>query len=363
MTRPTRIRIDEAAITHNVQRVRQCAPGKKIIAMVKANAYGCGIENVVPVLDGNVDCFGVACIEEAMAIRQLGIRTSCMLAQGVFDVEELKLAAAQGFQCVIHHRVQLEWLLATPLISPIKVWVKVNTGMHRLGLPMEEIEDIVRCLQACPWVNPEIGLMTHLANADVLDHEHNQLQLTRFTQQLPPLVNSLSRSMANSAALLTCPHMHLDVVRPGIMLYGVSPFATQIGSDHGLLPVMRFQSAIGSIYHYPAFSPIGYGGTWQSDKPAVIGVIPVGYGDGYPRRIAANTPIWVNGCTTVIVGRVSMDMITVDLTHCPGINIGDPVELWGQHIPVEVVARSAGTIGYELLCQVTKRAFALSITA
>ena len=357
MTRPTHIRIDEAAITHNAQRVRQCAPDKKIIAMVKANAYGCGIGKVVPALDGIVDCFGVACIEEAIAIRQLGIRTSCLLAQGVFDIEELKLASNQGFQCVIHHPLQLQWLLTTPLPNPINVWVKVNTGMQRLGLPMKEVADVIRSLQACSWVNPDIGVMTHLANADVLDHEHNQQQFTRFTQQLPLVVNTLSRSMANSAAILTSPHMHLDAVRPGIMLYGVSPFATQIGRDHGLLPVMHFQSAVGSIYHHPAGAPIGYGSTWQSDKPSVIGVIPVGYGDGYPRRIAVNTPIWVNGFTTVIVGRVSMDMITVDLTHCPGISIGDPVELWGQHIPIEVVARSAGTIGYELLCQVTKRAF------
>lgn len=354
VTRPTYIHIDVAALLHNIKRVKQCAPGKKIIAMVKANAYGCGLSTVVPVLEGEVDVFGVACIEEAMSIRALGSRADCMLAQGVFSVEELKLAAIQHFQCVIHQPQQLQWVLANPLDTTIKVWVKVDTGMHRLGLSPHEVADVLRCLQDCPWVDNEIGLMTHLACGDEVDNPYNDQQLQCFNQLAIPTANIL-RSMANSAAILALHNMHFDVVRPGIMLYGVSPFANQTGAEYGLLPVMHFRSAVSTIHHFDPHARIGYGGIWHIDKPSIIGVVPVGYGDGYPRHISANTPTSVNGMIAPIVGRVSMDMLTINLTDCPGVKVGDPVELWGMDIPVEIIAKSAGTIGYELLCQVTTR--------
>ena len=342
------------ALLHNVGRVRQCAPGKKIIAMVKANAYGCGLSSVLPVLDGHVDAFGVACLEEAMALRSLGSRSECVLFQGVVGADELQLASEQNFQCVIHQLRQLQWILDKPLTKKIKVWVKVNTGMSRLGFFPHEVADIISALLACPWIDNEIGLMTHLACADEPEKSCNYSQLQLFNGLSLPNIKML-HSIANSAAILALPEMHADVVRPGIMLYGVSPFANQIGQELGLIPVMRLVSAVSTIRHYPAYACIGYGGTWQSDAPATIGVVAVGYGDGYPRHIAPNTPTWVNGFIAPVVGRVSMDMLTIDLTECPSVKVGDAVELWGQYIPVETVAKSAGTIAYELLCQMSPR--------
>lgn len=355
MARPTRVYIDTTALLHNVRRVRQCAPGKKIIAMVKANAYGCGLPSVLPALEGQVEAFGVASLEEAMALRGLGSRSDCVLFQGVFGSDELHLVARQNFQCVIHHLPQLQWLLNTPLSKKIKVFVKVNTGMHRLGFSPAESHEIIHALSNCPWVDEDIGLMTHLACADEPDNISNQQQLLSFNHLSVPQHVKITRSIANSAAILALPEMHVDIVRPGIMLYGVSPFANQDGRALGLMPVMRFVSAVSAIHHYPPNAPIGYGSTWQSDKASIIGVVAAGYGDGYPRHVAANTTVWVNGFLAPIVGRISMDMLTIDLTDCPGVAIGDAVELWGQNIPVEAIARAAGTIAYELICQLSPR--------
>ena len=354
MTRPTRIHINESALVHNLERVRRCAPGKKIIAMVKANAYGCGLSIVLRTLDGRVDAFGVASLEEAMTLRALGSHSDCLLLQGVFNPEEFKIVAKERLQCVIHQPRQLQWLLTTPLMSKIKVWVKVNTGMHRLGFPAHGVEHVIRSLLDCPWVDADIGLMTHMASADEPELTCNQDQLQCFNSLSLPKAN-LIRSIANSAAILALPAMHADVVRPGLMLYGVSPFKSQTGTELGLMPVMRFMSAVTTIHHYPPYARIGYSGTWHSDKPTIIGIVPVGYGDGYPRHLTLDTPTWVNGYIAPVVGRVSMDMLTINLTDCPGVLEGDPVELWGQHVPIETIAKSAETIPYELLCKMTSR--------
>ncbi|WP_058527146.1 alanine racemase [Legionella erythra] len=354
MTRPTRVQIDSMALLHNVQCVKRFAPGKKVIAMVKANAYGCGLSDVVPALEGQVDAFGVACLEEALAIRGLGARSDCVLFQGIFTPDELAVVSEQQFQCVIHQPHQLQWLLANPMPKAIKIWVKINTGMHRLGFAPEECYEVLQALMACPWVDEDIGLMTHMASADEPDNPSNQSQIKIYRDLALPS-KRLIHSISNSAAIMALPDTHADVVRPGIMLYGVSPFINQTGQQLGLVPVMRFVSAISAIHHFPAGARIGYGGSWQTSKPSVIGVVAAGYGDGYPRHIAQNTPVWVNGVHAPIVGRVSMDMLTIDLSHCPTVKIGDPVELWGQYIPVETIAMSAGTIAYELLCQFSPR--------
>lgn len=353
MTRPTRVYIDPSALLHNVQQVRSRAPHSHIIAMVKANAYGCGLAAVIPVLEGRVNAFGVACLEEAITVRRLGGATDCILFQGVFAPEELLVAQQHRLQCVIHHRQQLAWLLATPLPLPMRIWVKVNTGMHRLGFHPTELDDVIRALKACPWVDSNLGLISHLANADVPEHPSNAEQLTAFSHL--PLHEFTFCSLANSGAIIGMSDSHTDVVRPGIILYGVSPFPDKTGVELGLLPVMCFRSAISVVRAYPPNAPIGYGSTWKSESPALIGVIPAGYGDGYPRQINPNTPVWINGYFVPIVGRVSMDMLCVDLTHCPGIQTGDEVELWGNHVPIETVAQSAGTIPYELLCHISSR--------
>lgn len=353
MSRPTRLVVEPSALLHNLAQIRRFAPGKKIITMVKANAYGCGIQAVVPVLEGQVDAFGVACIEEAMVIRKMGSRTDCILFQGVFSPDEFKMVAQHQLGCVLHQPHQVEWLLNTPLDTPIKLWVKVNTGMHRLGFKPDELQGIMNALQTCSWVDKDIGLMTHLACADEPERIENSQQISLF--EGISVKGFTQRSIANSAAIISFPQTHADVVRPGIMLYGVSPFARQTATDLGLVPVMRFVSAISAVHDNPPLAQVGYSGTWNSQKPSRIGIVAAGYGDGYPRHIAANTPIWVQGREVVIVGRVSMDMLAVDLTDHPDIQPGAPVELWGTHVLVERIAKSAGTTGYELLCQISER--------
>lgn len=353
MSRPTRLAINSGALLHNLERIKYFAPGKKIIAMVKANAYGCGLHTVIPVLEGQVDAFGVACIEEALVIRKMGSRTPCILFQGVFSLDELKTLVQYDLGCVLHQPHQLQWLINTPLSTPIKVWVKINTGMHRLGFKPEELQGVMDALQECAWVDKEIGLMTHMACADEPERIENSQQIALF--EGISVAGFSQRSMANSAAIISCPKMHADVVRPGIMLYGVSPFANKTAIDLGLLPVMRFVSAISAVHNNLPLAQVGYSGTWKSDKPSRIGIIPAGYGDGYPRHIAPNTPVWVQGREACIVGRVSMDMMAVNLTDHPDIQVGAPVELWGIHILVERIAKAAGTSGYELLCQITQR--------
>jgi len=354
VSRPTCLLTSANALLHNLKRVKACAPQQKVMAVVKANAYGTGLDFAIPVLNGQVDAFAVSCLEEALKIRELGSRASCLVLQGVFNAEEWRVAARYGFDCVIHHQAQLKWLLSVPLPSKIKVWVKINTGMHRLGFAMDEVEEVLRTLESCPWVDKDIRLMTHLARADERGHPYNDFQFNAFNA-MSGSFKKYAHSIANSAAILSLPKTHADVVRPGIMLYGVSPFENQTGVDLGLMPVARLMSAITVIHHYPAGSSIGYGGTYTTDRPSIIGIVPVGYGDGYPRHIQPQTPVWVNGVMVPVVGRVSMDMLTIDLTTIPDAQEGDPVELWGPNIPIEQIATSAGTIAYELLCQMTDR--------
>lgn len=361
MARPTRIEVDVDALRHNVIRVQSCAPGRKIIAMVKANAYGCGVSAVVPALDAYVDAFGVACFEEARVLRKYTSRT-CVLMQGVFQQHELFDLADAGCEPVVHQPQQLAWILEMPLPDTIRVWVKVDTGMHRLGFDVDTVQTVIASLKACPWVDDNIGVMTHLASADEPQNPQNQAQLAVFNQ-LDLSDGVFERSMSNSAAILSCSEALADVVRPGIMLYGVSPFADQTAVSLDLKPVMRFISEITAIHTYAAGECVGYGGTWEAKRISRIGVVAAGYGDGYPRHVAPNTPVYINGQHVPIVGRVSMDMLTVDLTNCEfdNIELGSRVELWGDHLPVERIAQAAGTIGYELLCQISPRVRAKAV--
>ncbi len=361
MARPTRIEVDTDALRHNVMRVKAEAPGRKIIAMVKANAYGCGVSAVVPTLEPHVDAFGVACLEEARVRRQFTSRP-CVLLQGVFQKKELFDLSDAGFEPLVHHLEQLAWILETPLPKAIRVWVKVDTGMHRLGFDVQTAGRVIEALQACPWVDESLGVMTHLASADEPHHPQNKAQLELF-KQLHLAQGVVVQSISNSAAILSCPEALADVVRPGIMLYGVSPFQQQTGLSLDLKPVMHFISEITAIHTYAPGARVGYGGTWEAKRTSKIGVVAVGYGDGYPRHVAPGTPVLIHGQHVPIVGRVSMDMLTVDLTdyEAADIALGTRVELWGAHLPVEHIARAAGTIGYELICQISPRVRAKAV--
>lgn len=354
MTRPTYVYFDEDALLNNLRVIKKHAPTQKIIAMVKANAYGCGINKVIPILSKEVYAFGVACIEEALAIRNIYVNAACILFQGIFSKDEMEVVYNHNFQIVIHQQRQLDWVLQSPNDFKIKVWVKVDTGMHRLGFHEQEVDKVMHQLGACPWVDKNIGMISHLAFADEIDNINNFKQLDKFSK-VTNSYHNISRSMANSAAVLGLPDAMLDVVRPGLMLYGVSPIKDKLAKDFSLEPVMRFVSKVTEIHDYPAHAAIGYSGIWQSDKPSKIGVIPVGYADGYPRVVNSLAKVWVAGNIAPIVGRISMDMLTIDLTTCKNVQIGDEVELWGKHISIEEAAQAAGTISYEILTKIGSR--------
>jgi len=322
-----------------------------VAAAIKADGYGHGLAQVARTLDA--DAFAVACIEEALALRDAGVNRSIVLLQGVFEAAELSLCARHGLDIVIHHPEQALMLERARLERPLRVWLKIDTGMHRLGLEPETIAAMFRRLRGCPSAAADIGLMSHLARADERDCAYTLQQLNIFEGATAGL--SGERSFANSAGILGWPQTHFDWVRPGIMLYGASPFVDSLAADEGLRPVMTFHTRLISIKRLCQGEPIGYGGTWTCPEDMDVGVAAVGYGDGYPRHAPSGTPVLVNGRVAALVGRVSMDMITLDLRRHPEAQIGDPVVLWGEGLPVERIAEAAGTISYTLLCGVTAR--------
>ncbi|CAK0779252.1 alanine racemase 1 [Gammaproteobacteria bacterium] len=357
MTRPTQAVIDRAALRHNLARVRAVAPGRQVMAIVKANAYGHGLARVARFFcdDGcaDVDAFGVACLEEAKILRAAGVEHPITLLEGVFEPEEYHDAARLGLTVVIHHLWQIEALESAVLPTPVSVWLKVDTGMHRLGLPLEEVSEAWRRLQACRGVLSPVGLMTHFACADERNSPTTAGQLARFREVVAGLPGEWC--LANSAAILSDPAGHGQWVRPGLMLYGVSPFSGESAASLGLRPVMQFTSRLIAIHTIRRGEAVGYGGSWVCTADTVVGTVAAGYADGYPRYAPSGTPVLVNGRLAPLVGRVSMDMLCVDLSNHPDAQIGNPVLLWGEGLPVEEIATAAGTIPYELLCHIAPR--------
>jgi len=356
MSRATQALIDLSALRHNLQRVKQLAPKSKIIAVIKADGYGHGLLRVAKALDA-ADCFGVASLDEALQLRSKNIRKTVVLLEGVFETSEFSKAGLQNAEVVIHHISQLDMLeeyarTASSAASRISVWLKIDTGMHRLGFPPDIVQIAWQRLQAIPLVK-EVYLMTHLANADDTSDKTTEQQLKDFDTATQGF--QAPKSIANSGGIIGWPASHADYVRPGIMLYGVTPFNEGTGLDYDLKPVMTLSSELIAVNYFRKGSKIGYGGTFTCPEDMPVGVVAIGYGDGYPRHAKSGTPVLVNGLRTQLIGRVSMDMICVDLREQPDAKVGDPVVLWGDGLPVEEVARGADTIGYELLCHVTQR--------
>ncbi|HKK06496.1 MAG TPA: alanine racemase [Gammaproteobacteria bacterium] len=363
MTRATRAVIDLAALQHNLRQARAAAPGARVMAIVKANAYGHGLEHVADALaqgEQGCDSFGVACLDEALALRAAGIDRPIVLLEGFTTAGDIELLRRHRLETVVHHEAQLAMLEHAPPGAPIVVWLKVDTGMHRLGFAPEAAAAAYSRLKDCRAVAGPPRLMTHLANADDRTDACTANQLTRFDEATAKLTGP--RSIANSAGLLGWSEAQREWVRPGIMLYGVSPFCDATAAELGLRPVMTLHSELIAVNHYRRGDAIGYGGTWVCPEDMPVGVIGIGYGDGYPRHAVSGTPVLVNGRAVQLVGRVSMDMICVDLRTQPRARVGDPVVLWGQGLPVEVVADHASTIGYELLCSVTQRVTLVTAT-
>jgi alanine racemase len=351
MTRATRAVIDLHALQHNLKRVRQLAPSSRVMAVIKANGYGHGLQRVARSL-ASADAFGVACMEEAVALRDMGVSIPILLLEGVTDDAELSLALRLNLDVVVHQQRQLD-LMKNPVSGhTLDAWLKLDTGMHRLGFSSGELASAWQQLEASPLVNKKY-LMTHLACGDNRESNKTIEQIDLFNTTVANIPGEFS--IANSAGILGWSASHLQWVRPGIMLYGVSPFDNDSGTQQDLLPVMTLYSQLIAINHFKKGDTIGYGGTWSCPEDMPVGVVAIGYGDGYPRHAAAGTPVLVNGKRVPLIGRVSMDMITVDLRSQPQASIGDEVILWGKGLPVEEIAQHAGTIGYDLLCGVTTR--------
>ncbi len=352
MTRPARVIINLDALRHNLSRVRHYAPNSKVMAIVKADAYGHGIARVAGAL-ANADAFGVACLEEAQQLRAAGVRQRILLLEGPYTAEEMDDIRHFRLDMVVHHRFQLDLLERAHINAPVHVWLKVDSGMHRLGFAPSEVGKVRERLRDLEGVADGIRFITHLACANEPDNAMTRQQAEIFFDATRPY--QAEKSLANSAALIAWREYCLDWVRPGLMLYGVSPIDGQTAAGFGLEPVMSLESALISVKRLKRGDPVGYGASWRCPADMPVGVVAAGYGDGYPRHARTGTPILVEGKPCVLIGNPSMDMLTVDLRACPEARIGDHVLLWGRGLPVEATALHAGTVPYELLCGVHKR--------
>ena len=349
MTRPIQARIRSSALRDNLAIARRRAPDARIMAVIKANAYGHGLLRVARALR-DADGFAVLDLDAALRLRAEGYGRRIVLLEGFFELPELPVMAQHGLVAVVHCVEQVRMLEALPLTAPLDVFLKLNTGMNRLGLAAAELRPALARLQASRNVG-EITLMTHFACAD--DETGIAWQLERFEAVTAGL--ELPVSLANSATLLRHPHAARGWIRAGIMLYGASPFADEGAGALGLQPAMTLESRLIAAHTLSAGDVVGYGGTFRAEVPMRIGVVACGYADGYPRHAPTGTPVLVGGRRTRTLGRVSMDMLCVDLSDLPDTGIGTPVVLWGEGVPVEEVAAAAGTISYELLCALAPR--------
>ncbi len=347
-----RAEISSRALKANLARLREIAPGSKVMAVVKANGYGHGLLNVAEVVN-DADGFGLARLEEALEVRAGGVNARLLLLEGFFRTEDLPLLVEHDIDTVVHHESQLAMLESVSLETPVTVWLKVDSGMHRLGFHPEDFEQVYQRLLANANVAKPVHLMTHFSCADEPDNQVTAAQMTRFQQVTEGLPGD--KTLANSAGVLYWPDSQADWIRPGIALYGVSPVAGDLGANHGLQPAMALMSQLIAVREHKAGESVGYGAYWTSSRDTRLGVVAIGYGDGYPRNAPEGTPVLVNGRRVPIVGRVSMDMLTVDLGPDANDKVGDAAMLWGPDLPVEEVAEQIGTIAYELVTKLTPR--------
>lgn len=349
MPRPVFATISLPALRHNLSVARASAPGAFLWAVVKADGYGHGLENAQA---GFARADGLALVEfdAATRLRASGWTRPLLMLDGAFDPADTGQAAAQQLTLVVHGMHQLDWIARLPAHSRIDVYLKMNSGMNRLGFPAADFCAAFERARALPAIR-SITLMTHFADAD-RDHGTDD---ARYCFERTTAGLQAPRSLANSAAMLSAPATLADAVRPGVMLYGGTPFAHRDANALGLRAAMRFESQLVGVQSVPTGGAIGYGSTFRAAQPMRIGIVACGYADGYPRHAPPGTPVAVAGVRTCVVGRVSMDLLTVDLAPVDTAGVGAPVELWGPVIPVDEVARASGTIGYQLMCAVAPR--------
>ncbi|MFK0571304.1 alanine racemase [Endozoicomonas sp.] len=352
MGRPAKAKINLDALRHNYRIARQLSGNGQVMAVVKADAYSHGATACASALAYIASGFAVACIEEALELRAAGIKQPILLLEGFFEPSELAMIDRYRLDTVIHHQHQIDALVAHPLSHPVRIWLKMDSGMGRVGFSPDAYRAAWEQLSGLSCVK-DIVLMSHFACADEAESNHAQQQLVTFnayTRDLPG-----ERSFCNSAGLVALKEARGDWSRPGLLLYGVSPFTeAPHGIESKIQPVMELSSAIISIKDIPVGSSVGYGSQWMAGRPTRLGVVAIGYADGYPRHAVSGTPVSINGCRVPLVGRVSMDMLTVDLTDVPNVQIGDRAILWGPDLAISEVAQKADTIPYQLLCNLNR---------
>lgn len=356
MSRYAMATVSIQALQHNLQQVRAYAPHSKVIAMIKANAYGHGLIRVAKALH-QADALGVACLQEALQIRQAGLNNEIVLMEGIFNPLELPLVQTHQLTLVVHHWQQIQALQNYSHQAKFTVWMKVNTGMNRLGFQANELEEAYRLLKNDPRIAMR-GFMTHFSQAEEQSSDFTTHQCRLFAELTKDYPGA--KSLANSAAILAWPQSHAQWVRPGLMLYGASPFEDKTAEQFNLIPAMSVYSQIIAVRELSAGERVSYGGTWQSTIPCQIAMVAFGYGDGYPWHAQSGTPVLVNGKRATTVGRIAMDMLAIDVTHLK-VKVGDQVTLWGHGLPVEEVAKHAQTIPYELFCRFTERVTVQSV--
>ncbi|MBS0308083.1 MAG: alanine racemase [Proteobacteria bacterium] len=352
MPRPLLATIDIAALQHNLAVAKTCAPTAKVWAVLKANAYGHGLERGMRGFAA-ADGLGLIEVEGAARLRELGWQKPILLLEGVFEAADLQVVAAHGIEIAVHCAEQIAMLEQTNLSSQIDVHLKLNSGMNRLGFKPAAFRAAYERLRTIPAVR-NIAFMTHFANAEHAANPGMPLseQVARFDAATVNLVGS--RSLSNSAATLLHAEVAADWIRPGIMLYGATP-GVKTAAQFGLRPAMTLTSELIGIQEIAAGDSVGYGSRFIADRPMRVGVVACGYADGYPRHAPTGTPVLVDGVKTRVVGNVSMDMINVDLSTIPQARVGSPVTLWGEGLPIDEVAQAAGTVGYELMCALAQR--------
>ncbi|MEQ1880003.1 MAG: alanine racemase [Burkholderiales bacterium] len=349
MSRPIQARIDLAALKNNFSVARRLAASARVAAVIKANAYGHGVLRVARAL-GDADAFALLEINDAVRLREAGIQARILLLEGFFSAAELPVIVRYDFSVMVHTEEQIRWLEELPAGAKLDIFLKVNTGMNRLGFDYRQAPNLIRRIRDLPCAR-ELVVVSHFADAEGRQGIGAQFEI--FQQHVAQA--DLPRSLANSAALLRFPESHGDWVRPGIMLYGASPLAERSAREIGLQPVMTLSSKIIAVQHLRKGESVGYGGMFSAPGDMRIGVVACGYADGYPRHAANGVPMLVEGVRVPMAGRVSMDMLCVDLSSVPHAGVGSPVVLWGDGLPVEEVATAAGTVSYELLCALAAR--------
>lgn len=354
MSRTTVATIHLGALRHNLARLKALAAPAKVMAVVKADAYGHGLERVARALDDEAEAFAVAALGDGLRLRAAGHRQRIVVLSGPDNAGDIAEMQRLHLEATIHHEAQLQWLAeASPTRGRLRVWLKIDSGMHRLGFAPDRVVAVHAQLAAMVGIDPEVGLLTHFSDSEVFDGPQTPAQIARFVEATAHLKGP--RSLSNSAAVLGWPDARGDWVRTGGLLYGLSVVDGKSGADLGFRPAMTLTTRLVAINRIRKGERIGYNGTWTCPEDMPIGVAAIGYGDGYPRSAAAGTPVLVGDRCVSLIGRVSMDLITLDMREAPGAKIGDRVTLWGPELPVEAVAAQSVTISYDLTCGMTRR--------